>query len=130
MENEIIKYLSKYVTISKEVEKAIAESAMIKRYAKGTVLLRQGEIANEGFLVLKGCIRSYYLVDGKEKTTAFYTEEHAVVPLAYGKIQPLNTIWNALKIPLPVWELLLQRQRCLKSIRNWNTFAGYSPTYF
>ena len=71
MENEIIKYLSKYVTISKEVEKAITESAMIKHYPKGTVLLRQGELANEGFLVLKGCIRSYYLLDGKEKTTAF-----------------------------------------------------------
>lgn len=88
MENEIIKYLSKYVTISKEVEKAITDSAMIKHYPKGTVLLRQGEIANEGFLVLKGCIRSYYLLDGKEKTTAFYTEEYAVIPLTYGKNTP------------------------------------------
>src|SRR5687768_13248650 len=85
MENEIIKYLSKYVSISKEVKKAILESSLIRRYEKGTVLLKEGAISNESYLVLKGCIRSYYLIDGTEKTTAFYTEEYSVTPLSYGK---------------------------------------------
>jgi CRP-like cAMP-binding protein len=88
MENEIIKYLSRYVTISKEVEKAILESSLIKRYDKGTILLKEGGVSNESFLVLKGCIRSYYLIDGVEKTTAFYTEEYSITPLCYGKNIP------------------------------------------
>lgn len=88
MKNEVIKYLSKYVSISKKVEKAIIEGALVKNYDKGTVLLKEGAISNESFWILRGCIRSYYVVDGIEKTTAFYTEEHSIIPLSYGKNIP------------------------------------------
>ncbi len=88
MENDMIKYLSKYVTVSKEVETAIVESALIRTYEKGTILLKEGAFSNESFFVLKGCIRSYYLVDGIEKTNAFYTEEYVVTPFSYGKNIP------------------------------------------
>lgn len=88
MENEIIKYLSKYVSVWDAVKQAILDSALIRSYKKGTVLLKAGNISNESFLVLKGCVRSYYLIDGKERTTAFYTEEQAITPLSYGKNIP------------------------------------------
>lgn len=42
-------------------------------------MLREGEVAKQCFFVLEGCIRQYYLVDGEEKTTAFYTEEQGAV---------------------------------------------------
>jgi len=38
MENEIVKYLSKYLPISKELEEAIIASGFIKSYKKGTIL--------------------------------------------------------------------------------------------
>jgi len=85
MEEEIVKYLSKYVAITSEIEKAIKESAFIKSFKKGTVLLEEGSISNECFFILKGCIRSYYKRDGEEKTIEFYTEEQAVTPSSYGK---------------------------------------------
>jgi CRP-like cAMP-binding protein len=88
MENEIITYLSKYMVLSEELKDIILESALVKRYEKGTVLLSKGALSNESFLVLKGCMRSYYIVDGIEKTTAFYTEEYNATPLAYGKNIP------------------------------------------
>ena len=88
MENEIVKYLSKYMTISKEIEEAIIESAMIRSYKKGTVLLEEGKISNECYFIIKGCIRSYYIKDGNEMTTDFFTEEQSVTPSAYGKKTP------------------------------------------
>jgi CRP-like cAMP-binding protein len=88
MENEIVKYLSKYMTISKEMEKAIIESAFIRSYPKGTILLKEGKISNECYFVIKGCIRSYYIKDGNEMTTDFFTEEQSVTPSAYGKNAP------------------------------------------
>ncbi|MDR0230500.1 MAG: Crp/Fnr family transcriptional regulator [Dysgonamonadaceae bacterium] len=88
MENEIIKYLSKYMTISKELEEAIIESAFIRSYKKGTILLEEGKISNECYFVIKGCIRSYYIKDGNEMTTDFFTEEQSVTPSAYGKNIP------------------------------------------
>jgi CRP-like cAMP-binding protein len=88
MDNEIVKYLSKYMTISNELEEAIIRSEFIRSYKKGTILLEKGKISNECYLVIKGCIRSYYLNDGNEVTTDFFTEEQSVTPSAYGKNIP------------------------------------------
>ena len=88
MENELIKHLSKYVEITKELEEAIVESAFIKNYRKGTILLKEGDFSNECYFIIKGCIRSYYLKDGEEKTTEFYTEEQVISPSFYGKKIP------------------------------------------
>lgn len=88
MENEILKYLSKYIPITKEMEEAIIASGFIRSFKKGTLLLEEGKYSNECYFVIKGCIRSYYIKDGEEKTTEFYTEEQAVTPTAYGKKIP------------------------------------------
>jgi len=88
MENEIIKYLSKYMTIPKELEEAIIERTDIRSYKKGTVLLQEGKISNECYFILKGCIRSYYINDGNEMTTEFFTEGQAVTPSVYGTNTP------------------------------------------
>jgi CRP-like cAMP-binding protein len=88
MDTEILKYLSKYIPITEALEKAILESGFVKRFKKGTILLKEGAISNECYFVIDGCIRSYYMVDGEEKTTEFYTEEQSITPSAYGKQTP------------------------------------------
>lgn len=47
----------------------------VNTYKKGEALLQPGQIAQDSFLVLSGCIRKYCVVDGEEKTIDFYTEE-------------------------------------------------------
>ncbi len=88
MKNEILKYLSKYTVITDEIENAISESMFIKTFKKGQVLLKEGGISNECYFILKGCIRSYFLKDGDEKTIEFYTAEQAVTPSSYGTSIP------------------------------------------
>ena len=84
MENEILKYLSKYIPITNELEEEISRIEFIKCFDNGTVLLEEGKISNECYFIIKGCIRSFYIKDGEEKTTEFYTEEQAVIPTVYG----------------------------------------------
>jgi CRP-like cAMP-binding protein len=84
MENEILKYLSKYIPITNELEEEISRIEFIKCFDNGTVLLEEGNISNECYFIIKGCIRSFYIKDGEEKTTEFYTEEQAVIPTVYG----------------------------------------------
>ncbi|MBP1673202.1 MAG: Crp/Fnr-type transcriptional regulator [Bacteroidetes bacterium] len=84
MEHLIIQYLSKYTTITNDLEQAITESASIKSFPKGKILLHEGDISNECYFILKGCVRSYYIRDGKEKTTEFFTEEQFILPNQYG----------------------------------------------
>ena len=50
--------------------------------------MNEKSIANESFLVLKGCIRSYLIADGEEKTLEIYTEGQPIMPKNYGKELP------------------------------------------
>ena len=88
MKEQILKYLSKYTKITEEIEQAIAESTFIQSIKKGTILLKEGQRIKECYFVLNGCIRSYFLKNGEEITTDFYTEEHAIVPPQYGTSKP------------------------------------------
>ena len=85
MENEIIKYLSRYITVTKELEVEIVKSEFIRCFKKGAFLLEEGKLSNECYFIIKGCVRSYYIKDGEEKTTEFYTEDQAITPSVFGK---------------------------------------------
>jgi CRP-like cAMP-binding protein len=61
---------------------------MLKELAKGTLVLREGEKCRECFFVLKGCMRSYQISGGDEKTAEFYTEGDVVSPSCYGTDSP------------------------------------------
>lgn len=88
MENEIIKFVSKYITLTKAEKKALLEADFAKTYKKGTVLLKEGQIAREGYFVLKGCVKAYYIINGEEKITNFYTEGEAIEPVSLVTRQP------------------------------------------
>jgi CRP-like cAMP-binding protein len=88
MEREIYEYLSRYITVTRELEDELSRISFIKSFRKGTMLLEEGKTSNECWFIIKGCVRSFYLKDGEEKTTEFYTEDQAVIPSAYGKKAP------------------------------------------
>ena len=83
MANEVVEYLSKYMSLSDELIEVIEENIEIKSFKKGTLLLKEGDQSNECYLIFKGCIRSYLIKDGDERTTEFYTEEQSVTPVCY-----------------------------------------------
>lgn len=56
----------------------IFELISVKSYKKGKILLREGQVGSLCCFVLQGCVRQYYLVDGQEKTTSFFTEGQPV----------------------------------------------------
>lgn len=88
MKNEILKYLSKYTAITRELENAVLESTFVKALKKGTVLLKEEQYSNNCYFVIKGCIRSYCYKDGEEKTIEFYTEEQTLIPPNYDTSAP------------------------------------------
>ena len=77
MENEILKIISSHMDLSDELKKILEEVVVVKNYKKGTVILKEGQMANEKFIISKGCIRSYVIDDGEEKTLEFCTEGQA-----------------------------------------------------
>ncbi len=80
MKNILIDFISKYMTLTDEEKSVIMDQDKFRSYKKGTVLLKEGEQSSKGYFVLKGCLRTYYIIDGEEKTTEFYTEMEGITP--------------------------------------------------
>ncbi len=78
MKEELRKMLLNYPLLSDEEIDLIVESANVQLFKKGTELLSEGQVSKECYSVLKGIVREFYMVDGEEKTTAFFTEGQAV----------------------------------------------------
>jgi CRP-like cAMP-binding protein len=80
MQDILFDFISKYITLTEDEKNAIVSLDIFHSVKKGTILLKEGQNSKETYFVLKGCIRVYYVVDGEEKTTAFYTEKEAFTP--------------------------------------------------
>ena len=88
MKDSLLDFLIKFVPLTKQEAALIQKLDLVKEVKKDTILLKEGEQAKYCFFVLKGCIRSYFLLDGEEKTTEFFTEGQPIIPVSYSKKQP------------------------------------------
>ncbi len=66
--------------LTDDEKNAIVSFDIFRSVKKGTILLKEGQNSKDGYFVLKGCLRIYYIVDGEEKTTSFYTEMEGLTP--------------------------------------------------
>ena len=80
MQDLLFDFISKYISLTDDEKNAILSLDIFRSVKKGTVLLKEGQKSKDSYFVLQGCIRTYYLVDSEEKTTAFYTEMDALTP--------------------------------------------------
>jgi CRP-like cAMP-binding protein len=91
MSEVLIDFLNNFQILTPQEISVIAENTIVKEFKKGTLLLKEGQTAKNCFSILKGCIREYYIVNGDEKTTAFFTEGHAVTSFtSYTNQTPSN----------------------------------------
>lgn len=80
MKHLLFDFISRYMPLTDDEKKVISDLDVFRQVKKGTLLLEEGQQSQEGYFVLKGCIRKYYIVDGEEKTTNFYTEMQGETP--------------------------------------------------
>ena len=74
MHELLFEFISKYVSLTEDEKNAILSLDIFRSVKKGTILLKEGQKSKDDYFVLKGCIRKYYIINGEEKTTAFFTE--------------------------------------------------------
>jgi CRP-like cAMP-binding protein len=80
MKNILFDFIAKYISLTEDEKNAILSLDLFRSVKKGTTILKEGQETKDSYFVLKGCIRTYYIIDGEEKTTAFYTEMDALTP--------------------------------------------------
>ncbi|GAB4496569.1 MAG: Crp/Fnr family transcriptional regulator [Saprospiraceae bacterium] len=76
---------SNFEMVSMEDARMLSGFSQIKTFAQGDFLMKEGQIQKGCFFVIQGCVREYYLIDGEEKTTAFYTDMQTVTSVASSK---------------------------------------------
>ena len=81
MKNQLIDYISQYVELTEKEIEEILSTISIKSYQAGDILLKEGMISKTSYFNLKGCVRLFYLIDGEEKTTFFYTENQFITSI-------------------------------------------------
>jgi CRP-like cAMP-binding protein len=80
MQQKLFDFIAKYMTLTEEEKSVIGSLDIFLSVKKGTVLLNAGERSRDSYFVLEGCIRTYYVVDGEERTTSFFTELEVLTP--------------------------------------------------
>ncbi len=79
MKNLLAEYITKLDKFNPSEVKAVVDHTELGSFKKGTIVLKEGMVCHRCFFVVKGCLRQYRLVDGEEKTTAFFMEGQAAV---------------------------------------------------
>lgn len=80
MQDILFDFIAKYISLTEDEKNALISLNLFHSVKKGATLLHEGQKSKDSYFVLKGCIRKYYIVDGEEKTTAFFTELDALTP--------------------------------------------------
>ena len=80
MQDILFDFISKYISLSEDEKGEILSLDIFRSLKKGTILLKEGQRSQDEYFVLKGCIRKYYIIDGEEKTTDFFTELECLTP--------------------------------------------------
>ncbi|WP_066836974.1 Crp/Fnr family transcriptional regulator [Rufibacter ruber] len=90
MGNIYTNYLETLAPISEGLKEALVQ-CMVGPYPvkKGTILLREGEVSDRAYFVVKGMLRLYYTVKKKQVTSRFLPEYSTVIPYySYFSQQP------------------------------------------
>lgn len=79
MDDKLLKHFRRFGSMSAEEIAAIDGTLEMASYAKGTILIKEGQYSNQVFFVLEGIIRQFHNNDGSDKTTEFFTSEQWVL---------------------------------------------------
>jgi len=80
MQDILFDFISKYISLTEDEKNAILSLDLFRSVKKGTILLKEGQKSKDEYFILKGCIRKYYIVNGEERTTGFFTEMESITP--------------------------------------------------
>ncbi len=76
--DEMITSIVEYGTVTSDEAKEIVKAMRFEKFPKGHLLIKEGDFVKDCFSLIKGCVRQYQLIDGSEKTTAFYTDGQGI----------------------------------------------------
>ena len=75
---ELIEYMGNFPMFSDEQVNKMMDLIVVRKYSRGAILQMPGDPTTTSYVVLKGCVREYVLIDGNDRSTAFFTEHESI----------------------------------------------------
>jgi CRP-like cAMP-binding protein len=75
---EMLTCISTNRLVAPDEAKEIIQAISIEKKPKGYLLIKERDFVKNCFYLITGCVRQYQLIDGTEKTTAFYTDKQGI----------------------------------------------------
>lgn len=88
MKTILQQFLSKFDALTENQVSELSKILTVVDIKKNDVIVKEGQLCNMCYFVLKGCLRQYIMKDDSEKTIAIYTEEQAVNFYSFQNNQP------------------------------------------
>lgn len=76
-QEKLFDFLSSYPGLTPEDISTLMKAIPVEAVPAGTVLAEAGKPFQECYFVLQGCLRQFKMIDGTERTTAFFEESEA-----------------------------------------------------
>ncbi len=132
MKTAIDKFESVISKLDKKSQDFYHSKVLIKEYQKNEILVEEGRICNNSYIVLEGCIRKYYIKEGIEITSEFvFPGDMAVSFGSFLKRQVSNEFIQTLEntkvmlIPYSVFEYMQQEHPSIMQT-NFDVLVDYS----
>lgn len=107
--NKIVdRITSKYSNLNDLAKIELLENARVLKLPKGTTLVKEGQLSDKTFFIIKGCARAYYLKEGKDISDWFAFEDEF--------ISSINSFF--LNVPSPHYIEVLEDSILLEISRN------------
>ncbi|KOH42887.1 Crp/Fnr family transcriptional regulator [Sunxiuqinia dokdonensis] len=98
MELKISDLIANEMSLSPEEIEVVDTLIPIRKFQKGQLLLEEGKIAKECYFTIKGCVRSYQILNGEERTTQFFVEGDPIASLlSYLNRTPANHYFECIE---------------------------------
>ncbi len=76
--NAISRICELYVQLSTDCQSELIGFSKIISPAKNSILVREGQLSDKSYFILRGCARAYYLKDGKDISDWFAFEDEFI----------------------------------------------------
>ena len=111
--NSIFDYFDKFLPISEEARKLVLSTVAVVNAPKGTVLVSQGKVNTDFYIIKKGVARGYYLQDGIEVTSTLWKENEVFGDvITYISLEPATKSYQVLEDSV-LYKLNISRFRAL-----------------
>ncbi len=72
----LLKYMSNYISLTKEEEDILVSKVLYKKYLKGQYIVQQGDVCKYSGFVISGCTKTFYVdEEGQEHIVMFSIED-------------------------------------------------------